>query len=71
MPSNVECYSGVEYPEQPRKFLWQEHWHTVERIYARRRTVQGKQFEIVDRGGEKFLLTYDVLTDRWTIQPIQ
>jgi hypothetical protein len=70
LEKNVECYSGVEYAEQPRKFLWQESWRTVERIYGERRTVQGKQFEVADEGGEKFLLTYDAHGDRWTIRPI-
>jgi hypothetical protein len=70
LEKNVECYSGVEYAELPRKFLWQESWRTVGRIYAERRTVEGKQFEVVDEGGEKFLLIYDARDDRWTIRPI-
>ncbi|OGO07732.1 MAG: hypothetical protein A3K46_06915 [Chloroflexi bacterium RBG_13_60_9] len=68
MEKNVECYSGAEYAEQPRKFLWQGTWRTVDRIYAQRRTIEGKQFEVVDDAEEKFLLSYAALTDRWTIQ---
>jgi hypothetical protein len=65
----VECYSGVEYPERPRKFLWQGTWRAVERILAERRTPEGKQFEVQDEERGKFLLIYDRGRDDWTIRP--
>ena len=69
MEKNVECYSGVEYAEQPRKFLWRGEWRSVRCIVAERWTVDGKQFEILDDAGERFLLAYRSTADHWTIQP--
>jgi hypothetical protein len=65
----VECYSGVEYAEQPRRFLWRGEWRVVRRVAAEGKMVDGKQFEVLDEGGEKFLLVYRSSADRWTIQP--
>ncbi len=65
----VECYSGVEYAEQPRKFLWRGVWRTVRQITAEGRTVDGKFFEALDEAGEKFRLAYSSAADGWTIQP--
>jgi hypothetical protein len=70
LEKNVECYSGVEYAEQPRRFIWQGEWRTVRQIAAEHRTVDGKQFEILDDTGEKFLLAYRSPADCWTIQPL-
>jgi len=70
LEKNVECYSGVEYAEQPRKFLWRGEWRSVCRIVAERRTVDGKQFEILDDAGEKFLLAYQSPADHWTVRPV-
>ena len=65
----VECYSGAEYAEQPRKFFWQGNWRTVSRIRSEHRTPGGKQFEVEDEEQGRFLLTYDSGPDLWTIQP--
>jgi hypothetical protein len=69
LEKKVECYSGVEYAEEPRKFLWQGKWRIVRQIAAENRTVNEKQFTIVDDAGEKFLLTYQFPEDRWEIRP--
>jgi hypothetical protein len=66
----VECYSGVEYAERPRKFLWRGKWRTVDRIQAERRTPEGKQFEVQDEEQEKFILAYETGRDTWTIHPL-
>ena len=65
----VECYSGVEYAERPRKFFWQGNWRTVSRIFAERRLPEGRQFGVEDEERETFLLTYDSARDLWTIRP--
>jgi hypothetical protein len=65
----VECYSGVEYPERPRKFLWRGEWRTVERILVERRIPEGKQFEVLDDSQGKFLLTYESGRDAWIVRP--
>jgi hypothetical protein len=66
----VACYSGVEYAEQPRKFLWQGEWRAVRRITAEARTADEKIFEVVDETGETFRLAYRSAADCWTIRPI-
>lgn len=69
MEEIVECYSGVEYAEQPRKFLWRGEWRTVRLIAAEGRTADEKYFEVLDEAGEKFRLAYRTAADRWTIRP--
>ena len=65
----VECYSGVEYAERPRKFFWEGTWRTVSRIIAERRLPEGKQFVVEDGHGEQFVLTYAFDREQWTIRP--
>jgi hypothetical protein len=65
----VECYSGVEYAEQPRKFLWHGSWRVVRQIIAEGRTADGKFFEVLNEAGEKYRLAYSSAADDWTIQP--
>jgi hypothetical protein len=69
MKKTVECFSGVEYAEQPRRFLWQGDWRTVRQIAAESRTPDSKQFEVLDDSGEKFHLTYRPSADCWIILP--
>lgn len=69
MSGAVECHSGAEYAESPRRFLWQGAWRDVDRVYAERRTPNGKQFEVLDEERDKFILTYDTENDSWTILP--
>jgi hypothetical protein len=64
----VECYSGVEYAERPVRFSWEGRHRMVSRICAERRIPEGKQFEVVDEEGGRFLLTYTTAHDRWTIR---
>lgn len=68
-PEPVECYSGAEYAEEPRRFLWEGEWRTVSRIIARRRLPAGKQFVTEDGQGGKFTLTYLTECGQWTIRP--
>ena len=69
MEKNVECYSGVEYPEQPRRFLWEGTWRAVARVAAEARTADGKEFTVIDGAGGRFQLAYRASADRWTVRP--
>jgi hypothetical protein len=69
MPEPVECYSGAEYAEAPRRFLWEGEWRTASRIIDRRRLPEGKQFMVEDGQGELFVLTYLTEREQWTIRP--
>ena len=68
MDDPVECYSGVEYAQRPVRFSWRGRRRAVLRICAERRMPEGKQFDVVDEEGGKFLLTYEVARDRWTVR---
>jgi hypothetical protein len=65
----VECYSGREYAEQPRRFFWEGAWRTVTQILAERRLPEGKQFVVAEEEGNSFVLTYEIDGDHWTIRP--
>jgi hypothetical protein len=69
MDGTVECYSGVEYAQSPRRFFWQGALRMVERICVERRIPEGKQFEVEDADHGRFLLTYETARDLWTIRP--
>jgi hypothetical protein len=69
MPETVECYSGAEYAEEPRRFLWEGEWRTVRRVVSRGRLPEGKQFTVEDGQGGHFILTYLTERGQWTIQP--
>jgi hypothetical protein len=64
----VKCYSGVEYAERPVRFSWEGKHHMVSRICDERRTPEGKQFEVVDEEGGRFLIAYTTAHDHWTIR---
>ena len=68
-PGMVECYSGVDYAEEPRRFFWEGEWRMVSRIITRKRFPEGKQFEVEDEQGESFILTYKPERDQWTVRP--
>ena len=69
MPESVECYSGAEYAEEPRRFFREGEWRTVRRIVSRARLPEGKQFMVEDGQGEHFVLTYVSEREEWTIRP--
>jgi hypothetical protein len=68
MPELVECYSGTEYAEAPRKFFWEREWREVIRILARRRLPEGKQFVVEDGQGGRFALMYEFEREQWTVR---
>jgi hypothetical protein len=69
MPETVECYSGTEYAEEPRRFFWEGEWREVRRILSRGRIPGGKQFMVENGQGERFVLTYMGERGQWTIRP--
>jgi hypothetical protein len=69
MPEPVECYSGTEYAEAPRRFFWGGEWRMASRIVARRRLPEGKQFVVEDGQGRSFILMYEFEREQWTVQP--
>jgi hypothetical protein len=65
----VECYSGIEYAERPAAFRWQRERRAVTRVITEERTPAGKRFLVLDDRTERFILTYESLPDRWSIEP--
>lgn len=68
MKNWVECYSGIEYAQRPRRILWQEEQLEVEVVVAEARSPSGKQFVVKTRDGRVFRLEYVALSDDWLIE---
>jgi hypothetical protein len=69
MPELVECHSGTEYAEDPRRFFWEGEWRKVIRVVVRRRMPDGKQFVVEEERHELFVLTFDPERGEWMIRP--
>ena len=65
MGANIECYSGSEYAEYPRAFVWQAQRLVVVEILQRWRTPTGKNFRVVATNGQVYDLFYDEMSQAW------
>ena len=65
----VECYSGIEYAERPRAFIWQETQYKVAKIQARWLTPEGKCFRVHTVSNQEFVLCYKQRMETWEIWP--
>jgi hypothetical protein len=65
----VECYSGYEYAQRPRAFVWQGERFEVAQIDAEWRTPEGKSFRVRAPDGQVFDLFYRAMYDQWDIHP--
>lgn len=64
----VECYSGVEYGERPRVFLFQGQRYQVAEVLGRWRTPEGRFFRVRTEDDQIFQLIENVLDETWTVQ---
>jgi hypothetical protein len=69
MPDMVECHSGSEFAEEPRRFFWAGEWRRVTRVVIRRRLPEGKQFVVEEERDGLVVLTYEPLHGKWMIRP--
>ena len=63
----VECYSGGEYAERPRAFLWEGEWMEIEAILRQWRFPDGKAFLVRAAGDRAFELRYNEASGEWDL----
>jgi hypothetical protein len=65
--SDVECYSGFTYPQEPRSFVCQGRHHEVADIERRRREPIGPVFRVRSTDGRRWRLVYDERRESWSV----
>ena len=66
MDTNVRCYSGRLYAEEPRSFLWQQSELEIESVEEAWQEPGKRLFRVVIHDGRLFELCYNEATDRWS-----
>ena len=65
--TQVICYSGSEYGEYPRAFVWQGQRLEVREVLQRWRTPGGKRFRLLAVDDHVYELFYDELSQAWLV----
>jgi hypothetical protein len=63
----VECRSDHAYPGRPLAFLWHGQRLEVNEIVSEERTPQGITFRVRNQNYGVFKLSYDTVTDQWSV----
>jgi hypothetical protein len=63
--TNVRCYSGRLYAEEPRSFLWQQSELEIESVEEAWQEPGKRLFRVVTLDGRLFELCYNEASDRW------
>ena len=66
MDTEVKCYSGYVYAEEPRSFVWQGKELGIESVEAAWREPGQRLFRVVTEDSNLFELCYNEATDRWS-----
>jgi hypothetical protein len=66
METEVKCYSGHIYPEEPRSFAWQGEELRAKSIEREWQEPGRRLFRVVAEDGRLFELCYNETTDRWS-----
>jgi hypothetical protein len=66
-PTQVACYSGHSYAQEPRTFTWQGEHHIVTAVERSWRSPSGPHFRVRTEDGACFELAYDELADEWRL----
>lgn len=66
MGISVKCYSGYQYAEEPRSFVWQEDELEIESVEEAWQEPGKRLFRVVSQDGRLFELCYNEATDRWS-----
>lgn len=73
-PIQAECHSGFKADQEPRRFLWRDHWIAVTTVVDRWHQVQSlpewpraDYFRIQGDDGLTHLLKHDLESDEWFI----
>ena len=70
-PTNVRCYSGYTYAQEPRSFTWLDEVRPVARIERAWQTPGGRRFLVCDEGDTRFLLEYRERADCWVARSLE
>ena len=65
MDTNVRCYSGRLYAEEPRSFLWQQSELEIESVEEAWQEPGKRLFRVLTLDGRLFELCYNEASDRW------
>lgn len=66
MDTNVKCYSGYVYAQEPRSFAWQDKELSIESVERAWREPGRRLFRVVAEAGRLFELCYDETCDLWS-----
>ena len=69
MTARVRCHSDAAYPGRPLSFEWQGAWLAVSEVLRQERTPSGLTYRVLAEDGERYRLSWDEATDRWSIAP--
>ncbi len=69
MTDRVECHSGFHYAERPQAIHWEGQRLKVVEIKTEWRTPLSRCFRVRTQDERWFVLSYNEMTDEWTIQP--
>jgi hypothetical protein len=64
METNVTCYSGYVYAEEPRSFAWQDKDLTIKSVEKNWREPGRRLFKVVTEHGKLFELCYNEANDQ-------
>lgn len=65
METEVKCYSGHIYPEEPHSFAWQGEELRAKSIEKAWQEPGRRLFRVVTENGRLFELCYNETTDKW------
>jgi len=68
----VQCYAGYEGEQEPRRFLFAEHWLEVEEIVRKWREPASVFFRVRASDGRIYVLRRGVeaTANNWSIEPV-
>jgi hypothetical protein len=66
MDTEVKCYSGYLYAQEPRSFVWQGKELRIESVERAWQEPGQRLFKVVGEDGNVFELCYNETADRWS-----
>ncbi len=71
-PPTVQCYAGYKGEQEPRRFLFAEHWLEVEEIVKEWREPAAVFFRLRASDGRIYVLRggVDATRSNWSIEPV-
>ncbi len=67
METNVRCYSGYIYAQEPRVFTWQGKEIKIKSLKQVQQEPGKRLFKVIAEDGKLFELCYNEAADRWSV----